>query len=196
MGTADGPPGIVLDMDLSVSPTHGEQEISVWNGHFACTCYHPLFVFNQFGDLEGCALRAGNLHSAGRLGRRAQARRGALREQGLTHLYSSGRGLCNVLRLRVSGSRADQIRDPECPNARENGQIRPSTKRSGYPKVLVAVSTSRLSCKRAGKTRTSMPVWDSSGEFGGTLEVHRSLLNMALHEKPEIKTRDEAISAE
>ena len=30
--------------------------------------------------------------------------------------------------------------------------------------VLVAVSTSRLSCKRAGKTRTLMPIWDSSGE--------------------------------
>jgi hypothetical protein len=50
--------GIVLDMDSSVSPTHGEQEMSVWNGHYACTCYHPLFVFNQFGDLERCALRA------------------------------------------------------------------------------------------------------------------------------------------
>lgn len=33
----------------------------------------------------------------------------------------------------------------------------------GLPEVLVAVSTSRLSCKRAGKTRTLMPVWDSSG---------------------------------
>ena len=44
--------GIVLDMDSSVSPTHDEQEMSVWNGHYACTCYHPLFVFNQFGDLE------------------------------------------------------------------------------------------------------------------------------------------------
>jgi hypothetical protein len=37
-----------------VSPTHGEQEMSVWNGHYECTCYHPLFVFNQFGDLERC----------------------------------------------------------------------------------------------------------------------------------------------
>lgn len=55
---------IVLDMDSSVSPTHGEQEQSVWNGHFGCTCYHPLFVFNQFGDLERCALRPGNVHSA------------------------------------------------------------------------------------------------------------------------------------
>jgi hypothetical protein len=55
---------VVLDMDSSVSPTHGDQESSVWNGHFGCTCYHPLFVFNQFGDLERCALRPGNVHSA------------------------------------------------------------------------------------------------------------------------------------
>jgi hypothetical protein len=55
---------IVLDMDSSVSPTHGDQEGTAYNGHFACTCYHPLFVFNQFGDLERCALRAGNVHSA------------------------------------------------------------------------------------------------------------------------------------
>ena len=58
------PRGIVLDMDSSVSPTHGEQEHSVWNGHYACTCYHPLFVFNQFGDLERSTLRPGNVHSA------------------------------------------------------------------------------------------------------------------------------------
>ena len=38
--------------------------MSVWNGHYSCTCYHPLFVFNQFGDLERCALRPGNVHSA------------------------------------------------------------------------------------------------------------------------------------
>src|SRR5262249_20203472 len=44
--------------------SQGEQEMSVWNGHYPCTCYHPLFVFNQFGDLERCALRAGNVHSA------------------------------------------------------------------------------------------------------------------------------------
>jgi Transposase DDE domain group 1 len=58
------PRGIVLDMDSSVSPTHGEQEMSVWNGHYECICYHPLFVFNQFGDLERCVLRPGNVHSA------------------------------------------------------------------------------------------------------------------------------------
>jgi Transposase DDE domain group 1 len=56
--------GILLDMDSSVSPTHGDQEMSVWNGHYGCTCYCPRFVFNQFGDLERCALRPGNVHSA------------------------------------------------------------------------------------------------------------------------------------
>jgi hypothetical protein len=55
---------VVLDMDSSVSPTHGEQEGSAYNGHFGCTCYHPLFVFNQFGDLERTSLRGGNVHSA------------------------------------------------------------------------------------------------------------------------------------
>ena len=54
----------ILDMDSSESPTYGNQEGSAYNGHFGCTCYHPLFVFNQFGDVERCALRPGNVHSA------------------------------------------------------------------------------------------------------------------------------------
>ena len=58
------PKMIILDMDSSVSPTHGEQEGTAYNGHFGCTCYHPLFLFNQFGDLERCSLRPGNVHSA------------------------------------------------------------------------------------------------------------------------------------
>jgi hypothetical protein len=55
---------IVIDMDSSESPTFGEQEGSAYNGRFGCTCYHPLFVFNQFGDVERCALRPGNAPSA------------------------------------------------------------------------------------------------------------------------------------
>ncbi len=46
---------ITLDMDSSVSPTHGDQEGTAWNGHFGCKCYRPL---------ECCALRKGNVHSA------------------------------------------------------------------------------------------------------------------------------------
>ena len=55
---------IILDMDSSDSPTYGQQEGSAYNGHFGYTCYHPLFVFNQFGDRERALLRNGNVHSA------------------------------------------------------------------------------------------------------------------------------------
>jgi hypothetical protein len=55
---------LILDMDSSVSETYGQQEGSMYNGHFACTCYHPLFLFNQDGDLERALLRKGNVHSA------------------------------------------------------------------------------------------------------------------------------------
>ena len=55
---------IILDMDSSVSPTYGNQEGTAYNGYFQCTCYHPLFCFNQFGDMEQAFLRNGNVHSA------------------------------------------------------------------------------------------------------------------------------------
>lgn len=55
---------IVLDMDSSDSPTFGKQEGSAYNGHFGYTCYHPLFVFNQFGDIERALLRNGNVYSS------------------------------------------------------------------------------------------------------------------------------------
>jgi hypothetical protein len=55
---------IVLDMDSSESPTYGDQEGSAYNGHVGCTRSHPLFVFNQHDDVERCALRPGNVHSA------------------------------------------------------------------------------------------------------------------------------------
>ena len=53
---------VILDMDSSESGTW--REGSSYNGHFESTCYHPLFVFNQFGDCEGAKLRAGKVHSA------------------------------------------------------------------------------------------------------------------------------------
>ncbi len=55
---------IILDMDSSDSPTFGKQEGSAYNGHFGYTCYHPLFVFNQFGDIERALLRNGNFYSS------------------------------------------------------------------------------------------------------------------------------------
>jgi len=58
------PKQIILDMDSSVSPTYGNQEGTAYNGYFQCMCYHPLFCFNQYGDLERALLRNGNVHSA------------------------------------------------------------------------------------------------------------------------------------
>ena len=55
---------MILDMDSSESPVHGNQEGSAYNGHFGSVCYHPLFIFNQFGDCEAARLRPGNVHSA------------------------------------------------------------------------------------------------------------------------------------
>ncbi|MEP3331387.1 transposase [Sedimentitalea sp.] len=57
---------ITLDMGSSVSPTHGAQKGTAWNGHFGCMCYHPLFVFNQFGHLERCALATSTAPTAGK----------------------------------------------------------------------------------------------------------------------------------
>ena len=47
---------VILDMDSSESPVHGQQEGAVYNGHFECVCYHPLFLFNRFGDCEAAKL--------------------------------------------------------------------------------------------------------------------------------------------
>ncbi len=55
---------LILDMDSSVSPTYGNQDGSKYNGHFGCSCYHPLFCFNQYGDLLGSLLREGNVYSS------------------------------------------------------------------------------------------------------------------------------------
>ncbi len=55
---------VVLDMDSTESPVHGQQEGSAYNGHFESVCYHPLLLFNQQGDCLAAKLRPGNVHSA------------------------------------------------------------------------------------------------------------------------------------
>ena len=55
---------VVLDMDSTESPVHGQQEGSAYNGHFESVCYHPLLLFNQHGDCLAAKLRSGNVHSA------------------------------------------------------------------------------------------------------------------------------------
>ena len=52
---------VVLDMDSSESPVHGQQEGSAYNGHFETVCYQPLFLFNGHGDRLAAKLRPGNV---------------------------------------------------------------------------------------------------------------------------------------
>ena len=55
---------VVLDMDSTESPVHGQQEGSAYNGHFESVCYHPLLLFNGHGDCLAAKLRPGNVRSA------------------------------------------------------------------------------------------------------------------------------------
>ena len=59
-----------MPLNTSIGPgqfrdqTYYHQQGTAYNGYFACTCYHPLFLFNQFGDRECVLLRRGNHPSA------------------------------------------------------------------------------------------------------------------------------------
>ena len=58
---------IVLDMDATEDPTHGQQQLSLFNGHFHETCYHPLLLFERHtGCLLSVRLRRGNCVSYSR----------------------------------------------------------------------------------------------------------------------------------
>lgn len=54
----------VLDRDSSESPAHGQQEAGAYNGHFETVCYHPLFLFTEYGDCLAAKLRPGHVHCA------------------------------------------------------------------------------------------------------------------------------------
>jgi hypothetical protein len=80
------PRGIVLDMDSSVSPTHGEQEMSVRNGHYECM--QPSVVRIQ------PVRRPGTLRSAPR--QRPQRRRlGGCAQTGQPRTPALRRGRCS-----------------------------------------------------------------------------------------------------
>ena len=57
---AQAPALIVLDMDHSEDPTHGQQELAFYNHHYRHHCYMPLFLFEGLsGKLITAILRPG-----------------------------------------------------------------------------------------------------------------------------------------
>jgi hypothetical protein len=54
------PPAIVLDLDHSDDPTHGQQEFAFYNHYYRSYCYLPLFIFEGTSHaLVTAALRPG-----------------------------------------------------------------------------------------------------------------------------------------
>jgi Transposase DDE domain group 1 len=51
---------IVLDLDSTEDPTHGQQPLSFFNAHYDSYMYFPLLVFDGEGRLAGLRLRPGN----------------------------------------------------------------------------------------------------------------------------------------
>ena len=62
----DGVPShIVLDLDGTDDPTHGQQEGSAYHGYYRQHMYHPLLVFDgETGQLITAVLRRGNTHGS------------------------------------------------------------------------------------------------------------------------------------
>lgn len=57
---AMAPSLVVLDMDHSEDPTHGQQELAFYNHHYGSHCYLPLFIFEGIsGKLVTAVLRPG-----------------------------------------------------------------------------------------------------------------------------------------
>ena len=51
---------VVLDLDSTSDPTHGQQPLSFFHGHDDCSMYFPLLVFDAEGQLVSARLRPGN----------------------------------------------------------------------------------------------------------------------------------------
>jgi hypothetical protein len=62
----DGVPAhVVLDLDGTDDPTHGEQEGSAYHGYYRQHMYYPLLVFDgETGQLVTAVLRPGNSHGS------------------------------------------------------------------------------------------------------------------------------------
>jgi len=93
---------VVLDMDSSESPTHGEQEGSAYNGHFSCTCYPPAVRIQP-------ARRSGAVRATAR--QRALGRRLA-RDIGTSRVALPGQGDAVIFSRRCGLRQPGDIRIP------------------------------------------------------------------------------------
>jgi len=56
---------VVLDIDSTDDPTHGQQELSFFHGYYDARIYHPLLIFDgDSGQLVTALLRPGRAHAS------------------------------------------------------------------------------------------------------------------------------------
>ncbi len=61
----DKPKRIVLDIDSTDDPTHGNQQLTFFHGYYDQYMYHPLVIYDaDSGDLITTVLRPGNKHAS------------------------------------------------------------------------------------------------------------------------------------
>jgi hypothetical protein len=59
------PEVIILDIDSTDDPTHGQQQLSFFHKYYDQHMYHPLLIFDgERGQLVSAVLRPGNAHAA------------------------------------------------------------------------------------------------------------------------------------
>jgi hypothetical protein len=51
---------VVLDLDTTADPTHGQQPLAFFHGHYDQTMYFPALLFDHEGRLVSVRLRPGN----------------------------------------------------------------------------------------------------------------------------------------
>jgi len=102
---------ILLDIDSTDDPTHGQQQFSFFNGAYDQHMYHPMLIFERHtGCLLRVRLRPGNASSHARivpmllpsrkaLGRRSLQRRSNEERGRITNAYNQGLGLVPSLLL-------------------------------------------------------------------------------------------------
>lgn len=58
---------VIIDIDATDDPTHGQQQLSFFHGYYEQHMYHPLFVIDGISGFPmACVLRPGNTHASHR----------------------------------------------------------------------------------------------------------------------------------
>jgi hypothetical protein len=147
------PRGIVLDMDSSVSPTHGEQELSVWNGHYQCTCYHPCSCSTSSAIWNAARCVPGNVHSA-------DGWEGVIKP-----VVERYQGKVSLIYFRAD------MQPSRCPRSTSIWRLSGSSMRSGYPPTKFFRTGSAIcssvrsggSQAKSGDTTRTLPIRQEAG---------------------------------